>query len=27
LPENTLDYIKEAFKQISEGKNFSSFGF
>lgn len=27
LPENTLDYIKEVFKQISEGKNFSSFGF
>jgi 8-oxo-dGTP diphosphatase len=27
LPENTLTYIKEAFKQISEGKNFSSFGF
>lgn len=27
LPDNTLDYIKEAFKLISEGKNFSSFGF
>jgi len=27
LPENTLAYVKEAFKQISEGKNFSSFGF
>ena len=27
LPENTLIYVKEAFKQISEGKNFSSFGF
>lgn len=27
LPENTLTYVREAFKQISEGKNFSSFGF
>ena len=27
LPENTLDYVKEAFKLISEGKPFSSFGF
>lgn len=27
LPENTLTYVKEVFKLISEGKNFSSFGF
>jgi len=27
LPENTLGYIKEVFKLISEGKTFSSFGF
>lgn len=27
LPENILPYVKEAFEQISKGKNFSSFGF
>lgn len=27
LPGNTFDYVKETFKNISEGKNFSSFGF
>ncbi|MFA6251109.1 MAG: NUDIX domain-containing protein [Candidatus Paceibacterota bacterium] len=27
LPENALDYIKEALKKIREGQHFSSFGF
>jgi ADP-ribose pyrophosphatase YjhB (NUDIX family) len=27
LPENTLSYISEAFKLISKGEHFSSFGF
>ncbi len=27
LPENTLSYISEAFKLISKGERFSSFGF
>ncbi len=27
LPENTLDYIDEAFKLIYKGEHFSSFGF
>lgn len=27
LPENTLNYIGEAFKLISKGEHFSSFGF
>lgn len=27
LPENTLDYLKEVLRLVSEGEHFSSFGF